>query len=54
VVAPRRSQDNGGDHPGRGGSSDEPRGQIAAEERGPVAAEASWRWSCSRVVKTAN
>jgi len=42
AAALRQSQNGGGDHFGRGGSSDELRGQIAARERGRVAGEAPW------------
>jgi len=47
TAAPRRLQDGGG-------SGDESGGRIAAGRRSWVAGEASWRWSCSRVVRTAN
>jgi len=34
AAAMRRPQDGGGDHPGRGGSGDEPGGWITAGRRG--------------------
>ena len=42
AAAPCRSQDRGGNHPGRDSSSNVPGGRIAAGERSRVAGEASW------------